>query len=244
MARLQVLELPEGTDDERPPFVLVVDQCVPQRIALGADAPYRDYWQDLAQQIGARGVIVTPETVDIPANDTTAYLGDREVRSEVTVKLGDQDVRSAISAGMNKARQQAGLPTVGQRLADERTNIARDMDRLAKWKLQILDALGMNHSRDWDDIRNTAAGIRKQRDAQVEAIERVRQLHQAVDYRGTVICRECSGYGGQSTDNAPVDHDKCGTLLALAGERPAAHRDITVDNAAEVVASHDPSRRA
>jgi hypothetical protein len=75
MARLQILELPEGSGDDRPPFVLVIDQCIPQRIALGADAPYRDYWQDLAQQIGARGVIVTPETVDIPANDTTAYLG-------------------------------------------------------------------------------------------------------------------------------------------------------------------------
>ncbi|MET7687964.1 hypothetical protein ABZT06_08285 [Streptomyces sp. NPDC005483] len=70
MARLQILELPEGSDDDRPPFVLVVDQCMPQRIALGADAPYRDYWQDLADKIGARGVIVTPETVDIPANDT------------------------------------------------------------------------------------------------------------------------------------------------------------------------------
>lgn len=69
MARLQILELPEGSGDDRPPFVLVVDECAPQRIALGADAPYRDYWQDVAQQIGARGVIVTPATVDIPAND-------------------------------------------------------------------------------------------------------------------------------------------------------------------------------
>lgn len=73
MARLQILELPEGAGDDRPPFILVVDQYTPQRIVLGADAPYRDYWHDLAQQIGARGVIVTPETVDIPANDTTAY---------------------------------------------------------------------------------------------------------------------------------------------------------------------------
>lgn len=71
MARLQILELPEGADDVRPPFVLVVDQCMPQRIALGQDATYRNYWQDLAQQIGARGVIVTPETVDIPANEIT-----------------------------------------------------------------------------------------------------------------------------------------------------------------------------
>ncbi|QCX81259.1 hypothetical protein C9F11_38380 [Streptomyces sp. YIM 121038] len=73
MARLQILELPEGTSDDRPPFVLVVDESVPQRIVLGVDHPVRDYWQDIADKIGARAVIVTPETIDIPANDTSAY---------------------------------------------------------------------------------------------------------------------------------------------------------------------------
>jgi hypothetical protein len=164
MARLQILELPEGSGDDRPPFILVVDECVPQRIVLGADAPYRDYWQDLAQQIGARGVIVTPETVDIPANDTTAYLGDREVRNEVTVKLGDQDVRSAIAADMNKARQQAGLPTIGQQLADERTGIARDTDRLAKRRDELADALGIDRTSNWDSLIEKAATQRQDRD--------------------------------------------------------------------------------
>jgi hypothetical protein len=70
MARLQILELPEGSGDDQPPFVLVVDQTAPQRIILGqGDSPVRDYWQDIAAQIGARGVIVTAETVDIPANE-------------------------------------------------------------------------------------------------------------------------------------------------------------------------------
>lgn len=79
MARLQILELPEGSGDDRPPFVLVVDQSPPQRIVLGqGDSPVRDYWQDIAAQIGARGVIVTAETVDVPANDTTAYLGSSD----------------------------------------------------------------------------------------------------------------------------------------------------------------------
>jgi hypothetical protein len=85
MARLQILELPAGPDDARPPFVLVVDETAPQRIVLGADTPWRDYWQDLADKIGARGVIVMPDTVEIPANDTTASLdGDDAERAGTT----------------------------------------------------------------------------------------------------------------------------------------------------------------
>ncbi len=74
MARLQILELPEGTNDDRPPFVLVVDQ-VPTDDA-GFDAIRRDLGtpEGLIQRIGARAVLVFEETIDIPGNDTTAYL--------------------------------------------------------------------------------------------------------------------------------------------------------------------------
>lgn len=71
MARLQILELPEGAGDDRPPFVLVVDECAPQRYVIGLDASWQDHWQVLADKIGARGVIVTPDTIDIPANEIT-----------------------------------------------------------------------------------------------------------------------------------------------------------------------------
>lgn len=71
MARLQILELPEGTGDDRPPFVLVIDECQPQRVVLGMDATWQDHWQNLADKIGARGVIVTPDTINIPANELT-----------------------------------------------------------------------------------------------------------------------------------------------------------------------------
>lgn len=186
MARLQILELPEGTDDERPPYILVVDQAdeaTANALSPSSEglSPYSAVMQKLtgqsaAEQIGARGILVFADTIDIPANDTTAYLGGGEARNEVTVKLGDQDVRSAIAADMNKARQQAGLPTVGQRLADERTDIARDMDRLAKWKNELLDALGMDRTRDWDDIRNAARGMRKKTEDLAAKIERVLRL--------------------------------------------------------------------
>ncbi|WP_019357990.1 hypothetical protein [Streptomyces sp. AA1529] len=79
MARLQILELPEGPDDTRPPFALVVDQTVPERVVLApGTGKVLDRWEEFAGRMGARAVIVTPETVDIPANDHTAYR--QEVR--------------------------------------------------------------------------------------------------------------------------------------------------------------------
>jgi hypothetical protein len=151
MARLQILELPEGSGDDRPPFVLVIDQA-PADLA-GFDALRRDLGdhEDFLKRTGARAVLVFEETIDIPVNDVPLGADGNP--------LFVQDVRAQD----------------GPRLATERTGIARDMDRLAKWKNELLDALGMDRTRDWDDIRNAARGLRKQRDAQAEAIERVRQ---------------------------------------------------------------------
>jgi hypothetical protein len=156
MARLQILELPEGSGDDRPPFVLVVDQCAPQRIVLGVDAPWRDYWEDIADKIGARGVIVTPDTIDSPANDTTAYL--QQAAEETGATIGNA-IRAANA----------------QQLADERTDIARDMDRLAKWKNELANALGIDPTSNWDDIRNTAAEFRAELVRSENARERLRQ---------------------------------------------------------------------
>ncbi|MFE5658362.1 hypothetical protein ACFQ9H_19495 [Streptomyces sp. NPDC056517] len=84
--RLQILELPEGVGDDRAPFVLVVDESVPQRFIVGMDyGSAGDYWQVVADRIGARGVIVTPETVEIPANDVSA-----EFRTTVQDTIAEQ----------------------------------------------------------------------------------------------------------------------------------------------------------
>ena len=193
MARLQILELPEGTGDDRPPFILVIDQArvedfypsVEDKSAWQAfqeRLATEDPLQHIAEKTGARAVLVFEGPIDIPANDTTAYLRDSDVKPELDLKVGDQDMREAVAADMQKMREanedrildsrQARLDA--QRLADERTGIARDMDRLAKWKNELADALGMDRTRDWDDIRNAARGLRKDRDAKAEAIERVR----------------------------------------------------------------------
>lgn len=103
MARLQILELPEGSGDDRPPFVLVVDEVSYPTVEahLTAEA----WWQNLAQQIGARGCIVTDDSIDIPANDTTAYLKDSGIAEmECVLKVGDQDVRKAVAADVQKMR--------------------------------------------------------------------------------------------------------------------------------------------
>ncbi|MFD9069162.1 hypothetical protein [Streptomyces lasiicapitis] len=86
MARLQILELPEGDSDERPPFVLVIDQYESTRAVLSPEEgdQLREWWQHIAEQAGARGALVFPFDVDIPANDTTAYLTEAVVDSETS----------------------------------------------------------------------------------------------------------------------------------------------------------------
>ncbi|WP_330172965.1 hypothetical protein OG875_04800 [Streptomyces sp. NBC_01498] len=69
MARIQVLELPEGAGDDRPPFVLVVDETSYPTVE-GYQAAVT-WWAKLAIGIGAKGCIVTDDTIGIPANDLT-----------------------------------------------------------------------------------------------------------------------------------------------------------------------------
>jgi len=82
MARLQILELPEGTGDDRPPFLLVIDQA-PADLA-GFDALRRDLGEHeaLIERIGARAVLVFEETIDIPANDPATPV-DEAFKGEV-----------------------------------------------------------------------------------------------------------------------------------------------------------------
>ncbi|MDT0608868.1 hypothetical protein [Streptomyces lancefieldiae] len=102
MARLQILELPECSGDDRPPFVLVVDQFDPPPYP---SEPWPPMFDGVAEKIGARAVLVFTETIDIPANDTTAYLARPAAKQELVLDLGDYDVRAAIAADMQKMRE-------------------------------------------------------------------------------------------------------------------------------------------
>ncbi|RPK74469.1 hypothetical protein [Streptomyces sp. ADI95-17] len=112
MPRLQILELPESADDERPQFVLVVDQCLPQRIALGMDqSPVQSYWHMLADEIGARGVIVTAETVEIPANEVPVGPDGYSVRLRFEADL--DGFRDQVAAAIAEVRQMVDHAAMG-----------------------------------------------------------------------------------------------------------------------------------
>lgn len=100
MPRLQILELPEGSGDDRPPFALVVDRC--EGVSLDLVEAIESHWQRVGEQLGARGTLIFTETVDIPANDTTAYLSGS--RPEFVVKLDGQDIDGAIDAAVQKVK--------------------------------------------------------------------------------------------------------------------------------------------
>jgi hypothetical protein len=106
MPRLQILELPEGASDERPPFVLVVDESAPQRVIAGMNrGSVRDYWHEVADRIGARGVIVTAETVEIPANEVSIGPDGYPVRLRVDADLGG--FRDQVADALADARRAA-----------------------------------------------------------------------------------------------------------------------------------------
>jgi hypothetical protein len=191
MARLQILELPEGAGDDRPPFALIVDEMDPDATEAVTAAGLTT-----AELIGARAVLVFEDTIDIPANEVTLDENGQPLFLKVHVQGEFEQLREQAKEEIAKVqdeildRREAILD--GHRLAQERTDIARDMDRLTKCRDELADALGMDRLRDWDDIRNAATGIRKQRDSQAAAIERVRQIHfkqlQDDRYEDTGLC--------------------------------------------------------
>lgn len=103
MARLQILELPSGADDDRPPFILVIDEWDVD--TLETNAMLTEYWDAFGKKIGARGVLFADRTIDIPANDTSAYLAPAAKQEFVVELNGDPDaIRAAIAADMQKMR--------------------------------------------------------------------------------------------------------------------------------------------
>lgn len=117
MARLQILELPEGSGDDRPPFVLVIDQAsedIAKTLYPQADegASYAAAVQrltslSLAEQIGARAILVFEETVDIPANEVPLDSDGNPLFLKMHVEGDFEQFRAQVQDEIRKA--QAGL---------------------------------------------------------------------------------------------------------------------------------------
>ncbi|TVL89754.1 hypothetical protein [Streptomyces sp. SAJ15] len=110
MARIQILELLEGADDERPPFVLVIDQVPTGEAAF--EALRRDLnGGDIAERIGARAVLVFEDTIDIPANwvatssDGGLDLGSAQLRVDADLAGFEDQVATAIINANRRAAE-------------------------------------------------------------------------------------------------------------------------------------------
>lgn len=199
MTRIQILELPEGASDDRPPFVLVIDQARIEDFyptvegkstwqAFQERLATEDPLKDMAEQISARAVLVFEETIDIPGND-------------VPVDPDGYPIKVRVEGEFEKFREQV--------------------------EQELLAAQGK--------ITRAVRG---------DAIQRVRQLHSPTQHRRQTVCIECSALDNTgSTDNTPTPHP-CNTIRELDGSHTQPNRNITTENAADIVASHDPSRRA
>jgi hypothetical protein len=240
MARLQILELPTIYRDEGPdetPYILVIDQVDDETAADIARWP-----NDIATRTGARHVLCFSETIEIPANEVPLDPDGYPVKLRIeydleTFRVQVQEEILHAQDQVTRAIRAVGAPEAngpkcrycGADCSDARSWDGGDLyacpgcadgrAKLNQHKAAITDALGMDRTRDWDDIRNAAAGLRKERDAQAAAAQRVRDLHRPVEHRGQTICWACSDYDfpGQTTDSPPVAHDQCLTLKALAG---------------------------
>ncbi|CAH9419499.1 Phage protein [Streptomyces globisporus] len=214
MARLQILELPEGTGDDRPPFILVIDEVPHDNPVYERFVEDLELTNRLADRVGARAVLVFEDTIDIPANDTSAYA-----QPPAALHIGDHEVRGVV---------------------DEEDEPEDWHGILQTRRRQLTKALGINPLADWHDILRAATNLHTQHAAMRDGIKRVhglpeqpeimsaQQPHAEVYLHGyRIAIREAK--------RAAREPGRAAGLTAYTG-------DITVDNAATTVDSLDPSR--
>lgn len=137
MARLQILQLPEGAGHDRPPFILVVDQYQPLRYIAGADMSERvvDEFEGVAGKIGARGVLVFAETVEIPANDVVLVADDPERAGTTQIVHAHERTRLDLCSALLVSGDTTWRKLV-ERVAEQQRTVAR--------LVRQLDAAGLD----------------------------------------------------------------------------------------------------
>lgn len=159
MARIQILELPAGSGDERPPFALVIDQCQPQRYMLDPDHvdQFVGPFDGVAEQIGARAVLVFVETIDIPANGS-APVGENEL--PMLAATPAETITPTLAAlvldtlGLDLAEGQPipalALYNACQQLAKSEAARKHMQADLAAMRVRMRDALGLDNDEGID----------------------------------------------------------------------------------------------
>ncbi|MGI5408717.1 hypothetical protein ACQEV9_18225 [Streptomyces chartreusis] len=115
MPRIQILELPEvhlGEATETP-FAVVIDQADDDLYAdlapTDTDGHEQSRSAHLAEQLGARAVLCFHGTIEVPANDTSAYATPTMVvRVEGDADSSSADLADQIRRGIEQARATYG----------------------------------------------------------------------------------------------------------------------------------------
>lgn len=88
--RLQILELPYDSENDLTPFALIISEA-PRSVSL----PDAEHLRDFRDHIGATGVFVTPESVEIgPPEQPSVKVADAHI--DVTHWQADADVMAEI----------------------------------------------------------------------------------------------------------------------------------------------------
>jgi hypothetical protein len=162
---LQILQLPEGASDDRPPFVLVVDQHFPLRYVHGLGGEREpepvDEFAGVADQIGARGVLIFREPVEIPANDPLPVPEDPERAGTTQIVYAHERTRLDLCSALLLSGDTTWRKLVEATAERQRTvaRLFRQLDRVRELP-ERPEAMAVNPEQPHAYMDGYAAGVR------------------------------------------------------------------------------------
>ncbi|WP_225825577.1 hypothetical protein [Streptomyces naphthomycinicus] len=155
MARLQILELPQGPDDDRPPFILVIDEISDNETDRLLDS--REATDGIAKKIGAQAVAAFHGmTVDIPANKPPLAAGtdDAEGAGATAIVYAHERTRLDLCDALLLSRD-----TTWRQLVEEASQRQRAVARVLDLPEQP-QAMAAGHPPMEDYLHGYGVGVR------------------------------------------------------------------------------------